>query len=551
MRNGAKAAVVGGALSILLGGAGYGMFNIYTALDGGGGSGGGDGDSTVQAAATRKGSGPVTGDEVAAVSKAFFAAWAKGEVEVAAALTDNGASATAGLDAYFGDAHLTDVRITPGKASGTTVPFTVAAKVSYDGVTKPLKYASEASFVRGVTTGRALVDWKPAVLHPDLGANDVLTTGEADAPDVRAVDRNGAVLDAKDHPSLAPVLAELRKRYGAKAGGTNGIELAVHDTVDAERPDRTLVTLRKGRAGELRTTLSANVQTAAEKAVKRFPQASVVALDVNTGGVLAVANNRDDEFNAAFEGQVAPGSVMKIVSAAMLIDTGQTSAQGPAPCPMTAVSEGQTFANLKGLDPNDDSTLAEGFSRSCNTSFIKFADTIGADSLTTEADRYFGLGRDDWSTGIPSFDGSVPVTPGPDTAAALIGQGKVQMSPLNIASVAATVKSGGFRQPVIVPKSLDGRDVASRQQLKWSTAQQLRDMMRRTAVSGTGQQVMSGLGGDVGAKTGSAEVATSATSDSWFVGYRNSVSAAALVQDGGHGSDAAGPIVADVLRAGS
>jgi cell division protein FtsI/penicillin-binding protein 2 len=61
---------------------------------------------------------------------------------------------------------------------------------------------------------------------------------------------------------------------------------------------------------------------------------------------------------------------------------------------------------------------------------------------------------------------------------------------------------------------------------------------------------MSGLSGSVGAKTGSAEVDGQAKSNSWFTGYRNDVAAAAMTQEGGHGGDAAGPIVAAVLRAG-
>jgi cell division protein FtsI/penicillin-binding protein 2 len=75
-------------------------------------------------------------------------------------------------------------------------------------------------------------------------------------------------------------------------------------------------------------------------------------------------------------------------------------------------------------------------------------------------------------------------------------------------------------------------------------------MMNRTAVSGTAAQVMAGLGGSVGAKTGSAEVDGQAKSNSWFTGYRNDMAAAAMTQEGGHGGEAAGPIVAAVLRTG-
>ncbi len=75
-------------------------------------------------------------------------------------------------------------------------------------------------------------------------------------------------------------------------------------------------------------------------------------------------------------------------------------------------------------------------------------------------------------------------------------------------------------------------------------------MMRLTATQGTAREAMAGLGGDIGAKTGSAEVDGNETSDSWFTGFRNDIAAAAMAQQGGHGGDAAGPIVAAVLRAG-
>ena len=119
-----------------------------------------------------------------------------------------------------------------------------------------------------------------------------------------------------------------------------------------------------------------------------------------------------------------------------------------------------------------------------------------------------------------------------------------------MASVTATAMTGVFRQPVIVPRALDGRELATAKGLSSGTVAQLRSMMNRTAVSGTASQVMAGLGGSVGAKTGSAEVDGQAVSNSWFTGYRNDMAAAAMTQEGGHGGEAAGPIVAAVLRTG-
>ncbi|MFF6995651.1 penicillin-binding transpeptidase domain-containing protein [Streptomyces sp. NPDC008313] len=540
MRKGAKTAIVGGVFAVMVSGAGYGAYNVVTAISGDGGSGSGG-------AAVK--TGPPSDDEIRETSEKFFAAWEKGSASGAAALTDNSGDARTLLAGYRADAHITKVKITPGTAKGATVPFSVSATVSYDGKSKPLTYDSELTVVRGRTTGKALVDWKPSVVHPDLEKGDSLVTGEAATPPIEAVDRDGAVLTKAKYPSLGPILDTLRTKYGDKAGGTPGVELAVR-RADENAGDKTLVTLTKGKAGKLPTTLSASAQAAAEKAVKQYAESSVVAVKPSTGEVLAVANHRTDGFNAAFLGKLAPGSTMKIISAATLIDNGITTASGPAPCPPTATWQSQTFHNLTGMAPQENATLSDSFSRSCNTAFVKYADEVKVDSLTNEAERHFGLGQGNWKTGISSFDGSVPASGGPDTAANMIGQGQVQMNPLNMASVTATAMTGTFRQPVLVPPKLDGRTLATAEGLRPGTVAQLRGMMNRTARTGTGRPAMGSLSGNIGAKTGSAEVGGQEKSNSWFTGYRNDMAAAAMSEEGGHGGDVAGPIVAAVLRAG-
>ncbi|CAL9477515.1 Peptidoglycan D,D-transpeptidase MrdA [Streptomyces sp. enrichment culture] len=542
MAKGVKAAVIGGVFAVMLGGAGYGTYNIVSALSGDGGG---------SAAAAERKSGPPGEDEVEKTTAGFFAAWEKGAVATAASYTNNDAAAEQLLSAYADEAHITDVRITPGAARGTTVPFTVRARVAHDGKSKPLSYRSRLTVVRGVTTGRALVDWQPSVVHPELKEGDTLVTEQAATPPIEAVGRDGTELTQEKYPSLGPILDALRDKYGEKAGGTPGIELVVRHTA-GNAPDTPLLTLAEGEPGRLTTTISPSAQAAAEKAVERFAQSSVVAVKPSTGEVLAVANHRADGFNAAFQGQAAPGSTMKIITAAMLIDHGVTSMNGPAPCPGTAVWQSQTFKNLTGMEPDGNATLAESFMRSCNTAFVKLVDEepLTDASLAEEAQRRFGLGQDNWKTGIASFDGSVPAVSGPDRAAGALGQGQVQMSPLNMASVTATAITGTFRQPYLVPARLDGRPFARAQGLKASTAAQLKQMMRLTATQGTAREAMRGLGGDIGAKTGSAEVDGNARSDSWFTGFRGDIAAAAMTEEGGHGGDAAGPIVAAVLRTG-
>ncbi|MFI6050894.1 penicillin-binding transpeptidase domain-containing protein [Streptomyces violascens] len=541
MRSGAKVAIVGGVFVVVAGGVAYGGYTLV-----GGGDDKGSGGTHTQGAPAR--TGPPGADEIKETSTGFFQAWAKGDAAGAAALTDNQQGASAALTGFRDQAHITNVVVTPGAPNGAVVPYTVKADVSFEGRTAPLSYASQLTVVRGQSTHKALVDWQPAVLHPQLKTGERLVTDKAQNPEIQAVDYKDRPLTKEQYPSLGAILDGLREKYGAKVDGTPGIELQIQGN---DAPARTLITLQKGTPGKLKTTLDADVQAAAEKAVKRFGESSVVAVKPSTGEIRAVADNRNDKFPASLQGRVAPGSTMKIVTSAMLIEKGKASPDKPAECPADAMWQGVTFHNLNNFSM-DGQPFSKSFARSCNTAFIKLVDDVNDDgALGRVAANYFGIGQD-WKVGVPSFDGSVPASAGAETAAAYIGQGKVQMSPLDMASIAATAQSGRFRQPVIVPQSLDGRQLAQADPLPSGIAGQLRAMMHITATAsyGTATEAMAGVGGDKGAKTGSAEKDGQNKSDSWFTGYSDDLAAAALVQSGGHGGDAAGPIVAQVLRAG-
>ncbi|MFF7360853.1 penicillin-binding transpeptidase domain-containing protein [Streptomyces sp. NPDC008125] len=546
MRGGAKVAMVGGAFVLVAGGLSYGAYSVL--FDDGGGGGLGTKTAEVK-------TGPPDTEEIAETSKAFLAAWSSGNGSAASQLTNHPVEAEPVLTGYSTEAHIDHVVITPGPAVGAKVPYTVKGTVSFEGQSKPLSYSSELTVVRGVTTGKPLVDWKPSVVHPQLTEGATLVTGESSAPEIEAVDRNGKVLTKEEYPSLGPVIATLRDRYGAQSGGTAGIETSI-ESGNENTPAITLLTLAKGKPGTVKTTIDATVQAAAEKAVKQFGESSVVAVQPSTGAIRAIANNRADGFNAAMTGQLAPGSTMKIVTAAMIIQNGLGTIDSPVECPSTVSWEGVTFHNLDEFSiPNG--TLKNAFARSCNTAFIKpvkalTEKNVAGTALGQEARDYFGLGQDNWKTGVESFDGSVPESAGAETAASYIGQGKTLMSPLNMASVTATAKSGSFKQPYLVARDLDDRPFATAQPLPGTVGQQLRDMMRFTATdpSGTGTGAMASVGGDKGAKTGSAEVDGQGKSNSWFTGFSDDLAAAGVVQSGGHGGTAAGPIVAAVLRAG-
>ncbi|MCQ9131539.1 MULTISPECIES: penicillin-binding transpeptidase domain-containing protein [Streptomyces] len=543
-----RPAVVGGMIAVVVGGAGLGVYALY---------GGAAADDGAAAAANGRQVPRVRADapsaaEAKALAARFLTAWQKGDAARAAAVTDDSAAATALLTGYSKDAHVTDVTLTAGTAAGVKVPFSVKATVKYKNVGKPLAYDSALTVVRNPKNGKAQVDWHASVVHPDLQDGDTLVTGESGTPPVRAVDRDGGELTAAKYPSLGTVLDGLREKYGKKAGGKAGVELQVvrgKASKAKKASDKTLLELSKGTPGTVKTTLSPALQAAAERQVAKTARSSVVVMRPSTGEILAVAN-ASPGFNTAFNGSLAPGSTMKVITSSLLIDKGLASADKTHPCPKTFSYGGWKFHN------DDDFEIKRGsfkasFARSCNTAFISQAPKLSDDSLTRQAQQVFGLSMNNWAIGVPSFDGSVPVQSKAQMAASLIGQGGVRMNPLNMASVAATVKSGSFHQPYLVAPSVDGRTLASASRtLSSSTLSQVRELMNYTAAAGTAAEAMSGLGPDYGAKTGSAEVDNQDKPNGWFTAYRGDLAAAGVVQAGGHGGDTAGPIVASLLRMG-
>lgn len=548
MRDSQRMAVIGGVAAVVVGATGFGVYALT-----GGDDKGGDGDSPSVSAADGKNpervkKGPLSAEEVRTAAGEFLDAWSAGDVRKAAALTDDRKAAASSLTAFGKQARVTGLTLTPGTPAKSAVPFAVKANVAHGDLRRAWAYDSRLEVVRDAKSGEPVVRWQPAVLHPKLKKGQAVRTGAAGTPPIKAVDRNGAELSQAEHPALAGILADLRKRYGAKTDGTPGIETRI---VDAKGKDTgtTLLTLSKGEPGTLKTTLDLPRQRAAEAAIAGESKASVVAVKPSTGEILAIANSPAKGFNTALQGSYAPGSTMKVITAAMLLDKGLAAPGKQHPCP-------KYFSYGHWKFQNDDKfeikggTFSQSFARSCNTAFISQAPELKDDSLTKEARDVFGIGLD-WQTGTATFDGQVPVQSDAQMGASLIGQGGVRMNPLTMASVSATVKSGVFKQPYLVSPEVDDRTLAKAPRtMKPQVAQDLRQLMRTTATSGTAADAMSGASGDFGAKTGSAEVDSQKKPNAWFTAYRDDVAAAAVVPASGHGGEHAGPVVRKVLDAG-
>ena len=544
-----KPAVIGGMIAVVVGGAGFGVYALY-----GSGAAADDRTTNTSASADHKDvkTGPLSATEVTTAATRFLTAWQQGKVPQAAAVTNDTTAATTLLTGYTKDAHVEGVTLTAGTRTGAKVPFSVKGTVSYKGTSKPLAYESSLTVVRNKEDGKPLVDWASAVVHPDLKDGDTLVTGESGTPPIKAYDRDGGELTTAKYPSLGPVLDGLREKFGKVAGGKAGVELDVvrgKASEKAKLSDKTLLTLAKGTPGSVKTTLSPTLQAAAEQQVAKQAKSSAVVMRPSTGEILAVANTSHG-FNVAFQGSLAPGSTMKIVTSTMLFEKNLTTPNASHPCPKTYKLAGWTFHN------DADSEIKQGtfkmsFGASCNNAFINFAPKLSDSDLTKEAQQVYGLGMNNWAIGVPTFDGAVPVQSGAQMGASLIGQGGVRMNPLNMASVASTVATGSFHQPYLVSPTVDNRTLAKASRTMSSTTQaELKDVMQYTAAYGTAAKAMAGLGPDYGAKTGSAEVDGQEKPNGWFTAYRGDLAAAGVVQAGGHGGDTAGPIVAALLKTG-
>ncbi|MFI1381698.1 penicillin-binding transpeptidase domain-containing protein [Embleya sp. NPDC020886] len=334
----------------------------------------------------------------------------------------------------------------------------------------------------------------------------------------------------------------LQYRYEKKLAGTAALKISI---VDAAGSEKTTLVDVKGKPSEpLKTTLDPNTQKRAEEALKAVTggnNASIVVIDAKTGGISAAANTPANGDNRAFTGRYPPGSTFKTVSSGALLRAGLKPTD-KVPCENTLVVNGQTFKNYDGLQPMPNALFQDDFAQSCNTAFIGNRSKIENDTLNKLAGDQFGIGAK-WDVGTVTFDGSVPAANSEnDKAASMIGQGRVLASPLVMASVAATIASGKFNQPVLAPDDVPGR--VPSHDLDPAIAGQLKALMQGVVANGSGK-MLQGIPGTVGAKTGTAEFDEKGETltHGWMIAFKDDVAIAVLVEKGKSGGSAAGPVV--------
>jgi peptidoglycan glycosyltransferase len=414
--------------------------------------------------------------------------------------------------------------------------------------------------------------------------------------------------------------------YASPRFGTTGVERAFEDVLTGQsdpNPIRDIVSDVLDRPPEprdLTLTLDARLQDFAAAQLAGSPGA-VVALDPRTGAILAIVSVptfdatpisgapataqepmdllRHDPSEPllarATQGRYVPGSIMKVVTAAVGLETGAITPSTTFPDQPQEEAEGFTVSgftitehDLGGVPPAL-WPLSEALQVSSNIYFAHVALEVGAERYL-QAARRFGfcdpipIGPDGRAIRAePSLitnlvDGECsPFDDDVELAVSGFGQSEWFVTPLQMALVAATIANDGLMQrPWVVADvrahvdgTTRGESVVDRfgppaatQVVSGQTAGAVRTAMV-DAVNGTlgrpyagqGDVTLYGIGDALSAgKTGTAQLGGEAAPHSWFVGFapaqegvEPAIAVAVLVESGGAGSANAAPIGGRVL----
>ncbi|WP_280746894.1 penicillin-binding transpeptidase domain-containing protein, partial [Rhodococcus gordoniae] len=214
-------------------------------------------------------------------------------------------------------------------------------------------------------------------------------------------------------------------------------------------------------------------------------------------------------------------------------------------------------------------TLREAFARSCNTAFVEMGIDDGREALVGQAEK-LGIGE---TLDIPLPVAPSTVGPIPDGAAlgqSSIGQRDVALTPLQNASIAATIANGGVRMKPYLVDRRQGPDLSVLAETKPESLGQaispevsatLTDLMIGAENNAGGGGAIQGV--QIASKTGTAEHGNDPRNTpphTWYIAFAPAqqprIAVAVLVEDGGDralaatGGSVAAPIGRAVISAG-
>ena len=389
----------------------------------------------------------------------------------------------------------------------------------------------------------------------------------------------------------------LERQYNDLLVGTDGMRRVIVNSIGKEVGRLTQQEAIPGK--QIQLTIDYDLQQIAEEALAG-KKGAVVALDPSSGEVLAFVSrpapdpndfairvskeewqrlNSDADrplLNRVTQAQLAPGSVFKIVMATAMLEEKVPPESYTSFCPGYATFYGRQFKCwVYGKAGHGVMDVHNAIVHSCDVFFYNIGMRMGIDRISKYA-KMLGFGA---KTGIdlPSEEsGLVPSEewvqrvfhrkwyPG-ETISVSIGQGAVIVTPMQVAYMIGGLASGGdFKQPHLLK---DAQNVGDRRiSISDSTVEKVTQGMYGVVNEGGGTAAAIKLQGiEFCGKSGTAQVIgenaktrfgkgeKKFNNNAWFVGYAPrrdpEIVVAVLVEEGGHGASASGPIVRDIIKA--
>lgn len=335
------------------------------------------------------------------------------------------------------------------------------------------------------------------------------------------------------------------------------------------------IVLPNTEGNTLKLTIDHHLQEYSRNLLKGH-KGSIVAMNPTTGEIYAMVSLPDfnptnlkedwkniveDEnsplLNRATSGLYTPGSTFKVLTAIAAIEKKDLDREYE--CTGSANIDGYILKDYDGK-PHGKLNLEEALVKSCNTYFGEKGVIIGKDALGEVAERFLVNKKIDFD--LPVSKSSFPYKDNlgeTDIAAASIGQGKLLMTPLNMALIASGIANkGDIVKPILVKEviSPEGKVLRNNQpQLLTKavdifTANEVKNMMVESVKRGTSRNA-SIKNVRVAGKTGTAEN-PSGKSHAWFIGFAPAEEpkialAVVLEEEGSTGGKAAAPIARSII----
>jgi peptidoglycan glycosyltransferase len=430
--------------------------------------------------------------------------------------------------------------------------------------------------------------------------------GEVLAKSVPRKTTDGRKIYVRRYPR-GPVFAQITG-YSSPSANRSGLEQSQNDYLTGSNSDLSGVLAHEFhsitggtvKGNDVVTSLDPAVQAAAFNGLKATGQpGAAVAIVPSTGQVVALASWPSFNPNAAVLGTKAwlktlhapdaplldrvtqglypPGSTFKVITTAAALASGRYTPTSTFTDPGSFLEYGQAIHNDNGERFPGSFDLSFALTKSINTVFAQIGATLCPQNrcpLLQNAMSAFGMYRapqiDLPSDQVVASGLADPDRPGHllpidgklDPARTAIGQYTLQVTPLQMAMVAAAIANGGtVMRPSLVQRIVGpgGRTIATTKPEsdgKATTpeiAAELRAMMGNVVKDGTGTAAAL-AGVSVAGKTGTAQTSRPGLNDAWFIAFapqeNPQIAIAVIVEDTPqYGGQIAAPIARAMIQA--